>query len=169
MWGHSFASPSTKTEDFPGGSDGKASVYNTGDLGLIPGSGRSPGEGNGNPLQYYCLENPMENPKRSLVAIAHGVTKSRMTERLHFAFFSTKTTGYNRLNTKGALRTQLSSAKAIKEICKSLKQWHSFRYFVLESKVIFHKNMLTCNDYRAVILKWINKYLKIFSVLISNA
>ena len=46
--------------DFPGGSDGKASVYNVGDLGLIPGSGRSPGEGNGNPLQYYCLENPME-------------------------------------------------------------------------------------------------------------
>ena len=43
--------------DFPGGSDGKASVYNAGDLGLIPGSGRSPGEGNGNPLQYYCLEN----------------------------------------------------------------------------------------------------------------
>ena len=45
---------------FPGGSDGKASVYNVGDLGLIPGSGRSPGEGNGNPLQYYCLENPMD-------------------------------------------------------------------------------------------------------------
>ena len=46
--------------DFPGGSDGKASVYNVGDLGLIPGSGRSPGEGNGNPLQYSCLENPMD-------------------------------------------------------------------------------------------------------------
>ena len=45
--------------DFPGGSDGKASVYNVGDLGSIPGSGRSPGEGNGNPLQYPCLENPM--------------------------------------------------------------------------------------------------------------
>ena len=48
--------------DFPnflGGSDGKASVYNAGDLGSIPGLGRSPGEGNGNPLQYYCLENPM--------------------------------------------------------------------------------------------------------------
>ena len=40
--------------------DGKASVYNVGDLGLIPGSGRSPGEGNGNPLQYYCLENPVD-------------------------------------------------------------------------------------------------------------
>ena len=46
--------------DFPGGSDGKASVYNAGDLGSIPGLGRSPGEGNGNPLQYYCLENPMD-------------------------------------------------------------------------------------------------------------
>ena len=44
---------------FPGGSDGKASVYNVGDLGSIPGLGRFPGEGNGNPLQYSCLENPM--------------------------------------------------------------------------------------------------------------
>ena len=42
------------------GSDSKASVYNVGDLGLIPGSGRSPGEENGNPLQYYCLENHMD-------------------------------------------------------------------------------------------------------------
>jgi len=46
--------------DFPGGSDGKASVYNAGDLGSSPGLGRSPGEGNGNPLQYYCLENLMD-------------------------------------------------------------------------------------------------------------
>ena len=46
--------------DFPGGSDGKASVYNAGDLGLIPGLGRFPGEGNGNPLQYSCLKNPMD-------------------------------------------------------------------------------------------------------------
>ena len=46
--------------DFPGGSDGKASVYHAGDPGLSPGLGRSPGEGNGNPLQYYCLENPMD-------------------------------------------------------------------------------------------------------------
>ena len=47
-------------KDLPGGSDGKASVYNAGDLGSIPGLGRSAGEGNGNPLQYYCLENPMD-------------------------------------------------------------------------------------------------------------
>ena len=45
---------------FPGGSEVKASACNAGDPGSIPGSGRSPGEGNGNPLQYSCLENPME-------------------------------------------------------------------------------------------------------------
>ena len=51
--------------DFPGGSDGKASAYSAGDSGSIPGSGRSPGEGNGNPLQYPCLENPWtEEPGR---------------------------------------------------------------------------------------------------------
>ena len=44
----------------PGGSDGKASAYNGGDLGLIPGLGRCSGEGNGNPLQYSCLEIPMD-------------------------------------------------------------------------------------------------------------
>ena len=45
---------------FSGGSDGKVSVYNARDPGSNPGSGRSPGEGNGKPLQYYCLENPMD-------------------------------------------------------------------------------------------------------------
>ena len=78
--------------NFPGGSDGKASAYNAGDLGLIPGSGRSPGEGNGthsnvlaatpspgeghgNPLQYSCLENPMD--RGSWQATVHGVTRVR--------------------------------------------------------------------------------------------
>ena len=46
--------------DFPGGSDGKSPAYNAGYPGSIPLSGRSPGEGNGNPLQYSCLENPMD-------------------------------------------------------------------------------------------------------------
>jgi len=49
---------------FPGGSDGKASAYKTGALGSIPGSGRSPGEGNGNTLWYSSLENPMEESGR---------------------------------------------------------------------------------------------------------
>ena len=49
-----------KSNHFPGGSDGKASAYNAGDSGLIPGSERSAGEGNGNPLQRSCLENPRD-------------------------------------------------------------------------------------------------------------
>ena len=62
--------------DFPGGSDSKVSVYNAGDLGSIPGLGRFPGEGNGNPLQYSCLEK--SHGRRSLVqATVHGVEKSR--------------------------------------------------------------------------------------------
>ena len=52
---------------------GKASVCNAGDLGSIPGLGRSPGEGNGNPLQYSCLENPMD--KGAWRATVHGVTR----------------------------------------------------------------------------------------------
>ena len=50
----------TASIDFPGGSDGEVSAYNAGDLGSIPGLGRSSEEGNGNPLQYCCLENPMD-------------------------------------------------------------------------------------------------------------
>jgi len=49
-----------------GGSDGKASAYNVGDLGSIPRLGRFPGKGNGNPLQYSCLENPMDRRLQSL-------------------------------------------------------------------------------------------------------
>ena len=60
---------------FPGGSDGKASAYNAGDLGSIPGSRRSPGEGNGNPLQHSCLENPMDGG--AWLAAVHGIAKSR--------------------------------------------------------------------------------------------
>ena len=48
------------TAGFPGGSDGKTSACNVGDQSSIPGLGRSPGEGNGNPFQYSCLENPMD-------------------------------------------------------------------------------------------------------------
>ena len=61
----------------PGGSDGKASACNVGDLCSIPGSGRSPGEGNGNPLQYSCLGNPTD--RRAWLATVHGVTKESNT------------------------------------------------------------------------------------------
>ena len=60
---------------FRGGSEGKASACDAGDPGSIPGSGRSPGEGNGNPLQYSCLENPMDRGARW--ATVHGVAKSQ--------------------------------------------------------------------------------------------
>ena len=65
---------SALNDDFPGGSDGKVSAYNVGDLGSIPGLGRSPGEGNGNPLQYSCLENPLD--EGAWWATVHGVAKS---------------------------------------------------------------------------------------------
>ena len=60
---------------FPGGSEDKGSACNAGDPGSIPGLGRSAGEGNGNPLQYSCLENPTD--RRVWRATVHGVTKSR--------------------------------------------------------------------------------------------
>ena len=58
-----------------GGSEGKVSACNAGDPGSIPGLGRSRGEGNGNPLQYSCLENPMDG--EAWWATVHGVSKSR--------------------------------------------------------------------------------------------
>ena len=67
---------------FPGGSVGKESTYNEGDLGSIPGLGRSPEGGHGNPLQYSCLQNP--HGQRSLVGFSPGGRKeSDMTERLN--------------------------------------------------------------------------------------
>ena len=70
--------------DFPGGSEVKASAWNVGDPGSIPGSGRSPVEGNGNPLQYSCLEN-QSHGGRSLVGYSPwGCKESDTTERLHF-------------------------------------------------------------------------------------
>ena len=75
------------TEGFPGDSDGKGATYNAGDLGLIPGWGRSPGEGNGNPLQYSGLENSMD--RGAWQATVHGVTKSwtRLSDfHIHFHF-----------------------------------------------------------------------------------
>ena len=66
---------STLIVSYAGGSDGKVSAYNAGDPGSIPGSGRSPGEGNGNPLQYSCLENPRDSG--AWWAAVYGVAQSR--------------------------------------------------------------------------------------------
>ena len=62
-------------EGFPGGSDGKESTCSAGDQGLIPEFGRYPEEGNGYPLQYSCLENPVH--RGAWWATVHGVTKSQ--------------------------------------------------------------------------------------------
>ena len=69
---------------FPDGSDGKGSVCNAGDPASIPGSGRSPGEGNGNPLQYSCLENPMDRGAWQATCSPWGHKESDTTERLDF-------------------------------------------------------------------------------------
>ena len=73
--GHNWATKQhSEYSDFPGGSGSKEPACNAGDLGLNPWSGRSPGEGNGNPLQYSCLENSMD--RRAWWAIVHQVAKS---------------------------------------------------------------------------------------------
>ena len=74
-------------EGFPGGSDSKESTCSAGDLGSIPGSGRSLGKGNGNPLQYYCLENPTD--RGAWWATDRGVCKeSDATEQLTLFFLA---------------------------------------------------------------------------------
>ena len=67
--------PFRGTKVSPGGTDGKENACNAGDPSLIPGSGRSPGEGYGNPLQYSCLKNPMDGG--AWRATVHRVTKSQ--------------------------------------------------------------------------------------------
>ena len=72
--GGSLINTNFYNQGFPGGSDGKESACNAGDRGSMPGLGRSPGEGNGNPLQYSCLENPMD--RRVQPVIVHGFAKT---------------------------------------------------------------------------------------------
>ena len=77
------------TKGFPDGSDGKEPACNAGDLGSIPGSRRPPGGGHGNPLQYACLENPMD--RGAWRAPVHGVAKSRTrlsNTAQHSAFYA---------------------------------------------------------------------------------
>ena len=84
--------PLKSQKGFPGGSEVKASACNAQDLGLIPGLGRSPGEGYGNLLQYSCLDNPMD--RGAWWAILHGVAKSR-TRLNDFTSLLLKSTAFN--------------------------------------------------------------------------
>ena len=74
---------------FPGGSDGKESACNVGDPSSIPGSGRSPGEGNDNLLQYSCLKNPMDREPGRLVYGSEKVGHNRVTNTSFSLFFPT--------------------------------------------------------------------------------
>ena len=76
-----------RVHGFPGGPVGEESACNAGDTGSVSGSGRSPGEGNGSPLQYSCLENPMDGG--AWQATVHGVTKS-WTQLSDFISFKTR-------------------------------------------------------------------------------
>ena len=71
------------TTFFPGGSEGKASACNAGDLGSIPGLGRSPGEGNSNPLQYSCLENPMDGGSWRATIPEVAKSQTRLSDFTH--------------------------------------------------------------------------------------
>ena len=82
---------------FPGDSDGKESAGNAGDPGLIPGLGRSPGEGYGNPLQYSCLENPMD--RGAWWDTVHGVAESDTTEKLTLTSYTPRTRHLNSIQT----------------------------------------------------------------------
>ena len=85
--------------DFPGGSDGKASAHNVGDPGSIPGWGRSSGEGNGNPLHYSCLENPIDRERGRLQSMGsqrvghYWTTSLSLSPALAGWFFTTEPPG----------------------------------------------------------------------------
>ena len=119
---------SDKSGGFLGDSDGKESFCNVGDLGSIPGSGRSPGGGNDNPLQYSCLKNPTDRVGHATV---HGATKSwtRLSTNAHTviksnleirhskrltAIMSRKQNNYNQYSTKKLCECDLSFALSLK-------------------------------------------------------
>ena len=101
---------------FPGGSDGKESACNAGDPGLNPGSGISPGEGNGNPLQYSCLENLMD--RGAWKVTVRGVSQSQ----IELKRLSTQASGIQILTQKNALFFLPISEYHQKQFCSYMKE-----------------------------------------------
>ena len=99
---------------FPGSSDGKESSCNAGDPNLIPGSGRSPGEGTGNPLQYSCLLNSMD--RKAWQATVHGATKSRIwlsDQKFHLQMSYLEWKWYVFFSNRNSPNTSLKHLKSI--------------------------------------------------------
>ena len=117
---------------FPGGSVGKESTCNEGDLALIPGLGTSPGEGKGCPLQYSGLENSME-------CIVHGVAKSQTwLSDFHFTSFPPTWPAYWILSSPGAARPQLSETITPGEMRRLIEPIRVFFFFL---KIFFILNL----------------------------
>ena len=114
--------------DFSGGSDGKESACSAGDPGLIPGSGRCPGEGNGSPLQYSCLENPMTEEPGGLRATAHGSQRvghdqvSSLFTFSHLSFISPDVSAKSEENQLLQMSSNRSSPEGLQAVLRS----HSF-------------------------------------------
>ena len=117
--------------DFPGGPDGKVSVYNVGNPALIPGLGRSPGEGNGNPLQYYCTMPGKSHEQRSQVGYSPwGCKESDTTERLHFQFPS----AFEYIQISFVLKMSLLLLHNLEPWFSLSSQWNQLKvWFVLPS------------------------------------
>ena len=116
----------------------KTSAWNAGDLGLIPGSGRSPGEGNGNPLQYSCLENPMDGG--AWWATVHGVAKSR-TQQSDFTFTLCRSLLPNQVLAPTSEDKVLNIGFPRKSLVSRSK---SHFFFFFQKKSIFHKEKYNC-------------------------
>ena len=115
---------------FPGDSDSKKSACHTEDPGSIPGSGRSPGEVNGNPLQYSCLENFMD--REAWQATGHGIAELDMTKCLTLSF-SSFMTWWNLNQKQGKLRTDLECIVYSQRVIVSLNVYLAELYKVLFS------------------------------------
>ena len=119
-----FESNSQVSIGFPGGSDGKESACNAGDAGSIPGSGRSPRKGNGNPLHYYCLKNPMD--REVWWATVHGVTVRQDWECTYI------------LRSKGESKMQKQSQSLENMLNKSILRNHllgGWKTFLVKSQI----------------------------------